>query len=832
MAPRLTPRFLRPAVLLTLLGAIGTGCRASRSTLPPPPAIAPFPAASRPDDGALSALGPDRLRTLLLEPARGLFDAQYGAQGLTPYTPAAVRTPDGSTAPALDLELQAWIGRSDASTLVVIGQDSSAGTTALAKLEHDLALASQTGPVAVPLELELLELLEPAERAAGVDRTTLAVRALERRTGARLEPSRVTRDLEARALLLVVTDFDRAAELVGPAGAQRLLNSLSAGPGRLLLTARPVWFDMRSSADRELAPQAAEGADRAGGTAVPRGGASGSTMLDIDQLLIEPLTDTELNRAATALRPDAGQDWPARFAAWPPARTLARQPALTAMVLDVLADPVQLEPLRPSPDAWHLLQTWTRGRLEASLGEGQLSAVERAEQALAHFAGRLYLAGRLELPLEGPEEAPLNADAAGSLVGPRGLLRCGPAGCRFTQRLIQDYFTARALRLPLEPKGAATAANLLATLDRRRPGAGPLAFLASGLDELAAPDELIEAALSEPAPAPPFALEALLRLRALREGLAAADGSMTDTDTRPILPVVFHAPESQTFWRQVYAKEDERLKDAAAAQVTKFLKTRAGRRYRRDPVSAHLLRDRDGSRWAWVPAGRAIVGSYLAADEDPARWIEIKEPFLLAIHLVSNERFQKFVRSGTYKPHPPWIDAQWARFLAGWHHDAAGAPDAYPDGHADHPVIHVSWNDARAYCAWRTRTDKVSTDLPLEDEWEYAARGSLGRRYPWGDRFDPERSNTGEGGRWQTTPIGLYAGRGEGPLGNLDMAGNVWEWTGSTFDREAPASESSRVLRGGGWRSEPMDVRSSRRLRGDPNGRYDVVGIRLKRAVK
>jgi formylglycine-generating enzyme required for sulfatase activity len=151
-------------------------------------------------------------------------------------------------------------------------------------------------------------------------------------------------------------------------------------------------------------------------------------------------------------------------------------------------------------------------------------------------------------------------------------------------------------------------------------------------------------------------------------------------------------------------------------------------------------------------------------------------------------------------------------------------------GREDHPINCVDWAQANAYCAWAGKR------LPTEAEWEKAARGTDGRKYPWGNQaIDCTKANY-SGCVGSTTSVGDYPS-GASPDGALDMGGNVWEWvtdwydsgyyaTSPTTDPEGPSSGQYRVLRGGSWSRLPADARASNRLRDSPGFRFEDLGFR------
>ena len=209
-----------------------------------------------------------------------------------------------------------------------------------------------------------------------------------------------------------------------------------------------------------------------------------------------------------------------------------------------------------------------------------------------------------------------------------------------------------------------------------------------------------------------------------------------------------------------------------------------------------------------VPGGHLNVGASSFSEDGPGERGSrvLVSPFYLGRTEVTNGEFRRF--------------------------EPAHAPRA-PD---DHPVTNVSWYDSMAYAAW------VGGTLPTEAQWELAARGEAGRRYPWGNE-KPSRLRANfahDGDDLGTTRVGSYP-EGATPEGVLDLAGNVWEWCldgaapgsatiagyGSRDDPLGSPSSPTRILKGGSYFNDERYLPADRRNFLHPEGIEDIVGFRV-----
>jgi len=144
----------------------------------------------------------------------------------------------------------------------------------------------------------------------------------------------------------------------------------------------------------------------------------------------------------------------------------------------------------------------------------------------------------------------------------------------------------------------------------------------------------------------------------------------------------------------------------------------------------------------------------------------------------------------------------------------------------DHPVVMVSYGDALAYAAWLTRVSNWRWRLPSEPQWEKAARGNDGRRFPWGDTYDASKLNSHDAGPFDTVPVGRYPA-GASPHGLLDAAGQVFEWTST------PARAGRYIVKGGSWDDKGCGICRPAARHSRPQGiKHILVGFRLVREAK
>ncbi len=205
-------------------------------------------------------------------------------------------------------------------------------------------------------------------------------------------------------------------------------------------------------------------------------------------------------------------------------------------------------------------------------------------------------------------------------------------------------------------------------------------------------------------------------------------------------------------------------------------------------------------------------GPFLYGDEPEEK--KIKREYKIDVYPVTNERYSRFKADDGYNNKEHWSPEGWQ-----WREKNNITQPKYWDdsnwNEPDQPVMGVSWYEAEAFAKWEGKR------LPTEEEWERTARGTGGRKYPWGEEFDEEKCNSFESELRRTTPVTRYP-NGISQDGCYDMAGNVWEWTNSWDDE----SKKYKVLRGGSWYNISDFVRCANRNFYDPYDRSHAFGFR------
>ncbi len=251
-----------------------------------------------------------------------------------------------------------------------------------------------------------------------------------------------------------------------------------------------------------------------------------------------------------------------------------------------------------------------------------------------------------------------------------------------------------------------------------------------------------------------------------------------------------------------------------------------------------------------IEAGPFIMGSKKGEgqDEDPLAY-EDEEPrhevalpaYKIGKYPVTVAQYRHFVDAEGYDP---GISGEyWKGGGLKWLKKSGQAAPVLWDNPQwtvdNHPVVGVTWYEAVAYCAWLTSTNPGRFfRLPDEAMWEKAARGSDGRRWPWGNEWDASKLNA-EGTIGRTSAVGIFPA-GKSPCGVYDCAGNVWEWCsgpgiGDTpypfgprlYEADLKLTPKYRALRGGSWLNLDQVTRAAYRAFNDPGYRDDNVGFRV-----
>jgi formylglycine-generating enzyme required for sulfatase activity len=232
-----------------------------------------------------------------------------------------------------------------------------------------------------------------------------------------------------------------------------------------------------------------------------------------------------------------------------------------------------------------------------------------------------------------------------------------------------------------------------------------------------------------------------------------------------------------------------------------------------------------------VPAGTFMMGCNEAVDNECDPWVPTWVPNEKPYHEVNLDAFEidKYeVTAGEFKA---CVDAR-----------GCTAADTDQDctygvsGQESHPINCVDWNEAKAYCEWAGKR------LPTEAEWDKAARGTDGRKYPWGNDYvdcDHAVQTATDCSISCTAPVGSKPA-GASPYGAEDMVGNVWEWVEDCWHSSYSGAPSTgevwsggdcthRVLRGGGWNTGASYLRASSRVSSDPLNRIPWDGFRCAR---
>jgi formylglycine-generating enzyme required for sulfatase activity len=254
--------------------------------------------------------------------------------------------------------------------------------------------------------------------------------------------------------------------------------------------------------------------------------------------------------------------------------------------------------------------------------------------------------------------------------------------------------------------------------------------------------------------------------------------------------------------------------------------------------------------WCYVPAGKVSLeaGGYLKEETS----FDVKST-IMGKYPISNAQYAEFIAAGGYENPAYWTETGWKTRLEGWGTvgsawKATGNPWTEPlywrdskfNG-AQQPVVGLSWYEALAFCNWLTSRLETKTTkclrLPSEQQWQRAAQGDDGRKYPWGNSWDTRFCNSSVDGTGigRTSLVTAYEGRNASPYGLVDMVGNVCEWCLTAYKTGSQELEGKaiRLLRGGSrYSTLASQLTCQARDEGDPDIRNSLTGFRVAVATK
>jgi len=204
-----------------------------------------------------------------------------------------------------------------------------------------------------------------------------------------------------------------------------------------------------------------------------------------------------------------------------------------------------------------------------------------------------------------------------------------------------------------------------------------------------------------------------------------------------------------------------------------------------------------------------------AMSETPEHEVSV-QPFYLAKYELTRREYRQFLQETDHPSPKDWKGKD------------------FPAGTEDLPVVNVSWEDASAYCEWLSKKSGYHYRLPTEEEWEYAARGTDKRPFPWGDYWDKTLSNSKEAGSNSPLPVESFS-QVKSPSGVFNLAGNVSEWTSSDFalypktkaEIKIPPGKPAKIIRGGNYSSSQQELMTTSRFWQAFDVKEPTFGFRL-----